>query len=152
MARWSSVDWKGALLTCVLICGLCATGGTAWAKQGVAIPLSLRQDLPINVLTSLDRETVDTAVAMQNDGWRYMMPMPKNNQASWNNYDGGATWWVGYWQNAMRGTFSLSTPVLDPDTGHYVGDDQGGHAWRRGGAPDYPTDLEWLLSSGGGPK
>lgn len=147
-ARWNHMPWR----VLILALGLLPLVGVAWAKEGVAIPSSLRQDIPIRVATNLTQETIDTAIAMQRGGWRYLMPMPKSDQASWRNHDGRTTWWIGYWQNGITGAMSTITPYWDAEKKAYVGNDKGGQSWRTGGAPAYPTEYAWLLSSGGGPK
>lgn len=147
-----TMRWERGALALILACGLFFAGGAVWAKQSVSIPSSLRQDIPIRVATGLNQATIDTALAMQRDGWRYIMPDPKSSQASWSNHDGRTTWWAGYWKNARTGVTSSMTPYWDEVQGQFIGDDDGERSWSTGGAPRYPNDYEWLLSSGGGPK
>lgn len=111
------------------------------AQQSV-IPSSLRSGIKV------DQQTIKTALAMQEQGWEYVMPSPKSPQAAWGNTDGRTTWYVGYWQNSKTGENSNATPQLK--SGKYVGDGAGGSGWRRGGSPSAPTKLQWLLSTSGG--
>jgi hypothetical protein len=111
------------------------------AQQNV-IPPCLRGGI------KADQETIKIALAMQEQGWEYIMPEPKSPQAAWGNTDGRTTWYVGYWRNSKTGETSSSTPKLQD--GKYVGDGSGGPGWRRGGSPPPPTKLQWLLSKSGG--
>lgn len=108
----------------------------------VAIPGSLRGGIKV------DQQTIQTALAIQQQGWEYTMPRPKSPQAAWGNTDGRTTWWVGYWYNSKTNIYSSTIPYLRK--GEYVGDGTGGPGWRRGGSPRSPTKLEWLLSKSGG--
>jgi len=112
------------------------------ATENVVIPDSLRGGINVS------QKTINIALAMQQDGWEYTMPVPKSRQAAWGNTDGRTTWWVGYWYNSNTNTYSFATPKLKK--GEYVGDGVGGPGWRRGGSPRSPTKLEWLLSKSGG--
>lgn len=110
--------------------------------QQSEIPSSLRGGIKV------DQQTIKTAIAMQEQGWEYIMPEPKSAQAAWGNPDGRTTWYVGYWRNSKTAETSSSPPKLK--NGRYVGDNSGGPGWRRGGCPSLPSKLEWLLSSSGG--
>ena len=151
-ARWNYARGMRMLVMFALACSLLPLAHTAWAKKGVKIPSSLRQTLPIQVATTLDQPTIDTALAMQRDGWRYMMPRPKDRHTSWRNYNSEGIWWAGYWQNSFMGMVSTVTPYWDEEVGRYVGNRKGGIFWYEGPPPEYPDIYEWLLSSGGGPK
>jgi len=106
------------------------------------IPASLRDGI------KADQKTIDTALAMQEQGWEYRMPRPKSNQAAWGNGDGRTTWWNGYWINEKTKQNSNGTPKLKE--GVYAGDGLAQSGWRRGGSPRFPNKLEWLLSKSGG--
>lgn len=95
-----------------------------------------------------DQKTIDLAIEIQNQGWEYVMPQPKSNQARWGNHDGRTTWWAGYWKNYLSKQTSSALPSLKDEK--YEGDNQGGRSWRRGGSPGRPSILEWLLSTNGG--
>ena len=120
-----------------LVLGSLAHGDSVYVKDG------LRGGI------SVSRETYQKALDMRSEGWVYIMPQPKSPQAAWGNGDGRTTWWVGYWVNKKTGETSSKTPRWRGS--RYVGDGQGEQAWRRGGTPRWPTQLEWLLSRGGGP-
>lgn len=107
-----------------------------------SIPSTLRQGV------SADQSTINIAFEMQKQGWEYIMPQPKSAKAAWGVRDGRTTWWVGYWQNETTSQTSSTTPELSK--GKYIGDDNGGRSWRRGGSPGAPSVLEWLLSKSGG--
>lgn len=110
------------------------------------IPSFLRQGIKV------DAKTITIAVEMYLQGWRYTMPSPKSKQAAWENTDGRTTWYYGYWFNEKTGAFSEETPMKKAN-GFYYGDDQKKQwHWRNGGAPRYPTKIEWLLSTSGGVK
>lgn len=104
------------------------------------IPSSLRQGIQVN------QKTINIALEMQKQGWKYIMPRPKSPQAAWGNSDGRTTWFRGCWVNGDK--TSSTTPVLKESL--YVGDDLGSLGWRRGGSPRRPTKIEWLLSESGG--
>ena len=53
-------------------------------------------------------------------------------------------------QNRNLGEYNGEEVILK--NGTYVGDGIDGRGWRRGGSPWGTTDLQWLLSSGGGIK
>ena len=92
---------------------------------------------------------IDKALAMQKQGWEYVMPMPKSPQAAWGNPDGRTTWWNGYWINRTTKQYSSTEPVLKE--GKYIGDGKNVSGMRRGGSPaGQPSDIEWLLSKSGG--
>jgi hypothetical protein len=100
----------------------------------------------------VDKVIVVQAVDMYNQGWRYTMPKPKSNQASWGNNDGRTTWWKGYWYNRITFKYSRLIPKCKAN-GKYYGDYQNDKDyWRNGGSPSRPTKIEWLLSSSGGVK
>ena len=92
--------------------------------------------------------TIDKALAMQKDGWAYIMPEPKSPQAAWGNTDGRTTWWNGYWVNKTTKQHSSVEPT--PKDGKYDGDGVDASGWRRGGSPSRPSEIEWLLSKSGG--
>jgi hypothetical protein len=98
---------------------------------------------------SPDRTTLQTALDLKHAGWTYVMPMPKSAQAAWGNRDGRTTWYVGYWTNLKTRSTSSLQPIRD-DKGQWVGDQKGIQAWRRGGSPPPPTQIEWLCSTSGG--
>ena len=110
------------------------------------LPAFLRQGIQVNVST----QTI--AVEMYLQGWRYTMPVPKSAQAMWGNSDGRTTWFYGYWYNIVTDHVSSTEPE-NKENGMYLGDDQDlRNYYRGGGAPRFPTDLEWLLSQGEGVK
>jgi len=110
------------------------------------IPDFLRSGIQVN------KETLTTAVEMYLQGWRYIMPKPKSNQANWGNSDGRTTWWYGYWYNNSTKKYSTTKPTKDFN-GLYSGNDENRQGyWRRGGSPGYPSKIEWLLSSSRGVK
>jgi hypothetical protein len=113
------------------------------AQETTPIPSSLRGEI------SCDQATIDLALALQKQGWMYIMPQPKSPQAAWGNTDGRTTWFVGYWSNKTSQDTSVEIPVKNPD-GVYVGDGKGFPGWRRGGTPPLPTKLQWLCSTAGG--
>lgn len=88
-----------------------------------------------------------TATRLVARGWRYVMPRPKSSKAAWGNPDQRTTWWAGYWTNVSTGRASTTRPSEEDD---YRGDGVE-PGWRRGGAPETPTDLQWLCSRSGGP-
>jgi hypothetical protein len=108
------------------------------------IPSTLRQNI------TADETTISLALELQAQGWSYIMPQPKSPQARWGNTDGRTTWYIGYWVNKNSNTTSITVPRKK--VAEYVGDGNGGPAWRRGGTPSTPSKLEWLLSSSGGIK
>ena len=110
------------------------------------IPGFLRQGIRV------DKQTLQVAVEMHFQGWRYTMPRPKSSQASWGNSDGRTTWWKGYWYNTRTQKYSRSTPTKQAN-GYYHGDDQNEKGyWSNGGSPGYPSKIDWLLSEYGGVK
>jgi len=110
------------------------------------IPDFLRSGIKAN------KSTIKTAVEMSLQGWHYTMPIPKSSQAIWGNSDGRTTWWKGYWYNNKTKKYSRDTPQKQSN-GHYYGDRQNDNGnWRNGGSPNYPSKIEWLLSSSGGVK
>lgn len=87
---------------------------------------------------------------MREQGWFYVMPEPKSNQARWGNTDGRTTWWKGHWVNNQRGESSITVPKKN-SKGIFIGDGNSNEGeWRRGGTPSRPSVLEWLLSIDGG--
>jgi micrococcal nuclease len=119
-----------------------------------AIPVGLRKGS-----FQVDKETIATALELKNAGWKYLMPEPKSAQAAWGNSDKRTTWYVGFWVN-KDGSKSASQPKKN-DKGEVKGDggagldiasegQSGGRPWRRGGSPQSPTKMEWLLSESGG--
>jgi hypothetical protein len=114
--------------------------------KGNKMPSYLRQGITV------DKATLNTAIKMYQQGWRYTMPIPKSPQAAWGNYDGRTTWWYGYWENIKTGQMSKTTPLLN-EQGKYIGDWQNMSGYyRNGGSPSQPTKIEWLLSESGGIK
>ena len=110
------------------------------------IPSYLRQGITV------DKATLNIAIKMYQQGWRYAMPEPKSAQAMWGNYDGRTTWWYHDWENIKTEQHSQTTPVLN-EQGKYVGDWQDNRGYyRNGGSPSWPTKIEWLLSTSGGVK
>lgn len=110
------------------------------------IPDFLRQGIPA------DKETIKVAIEMYTQGWRFTMPKPKSSQARWGNGDGRTTWWNGYWYNNKTLEYSRNTPQKSAN-GYYDGDEQRDRdTWRNGGSPEYPSIVQWLLSSGNGIK
>lgn len=117
------------------------------ASQAFAESPTIPPELRAGIETT--QATIDRALAMQKQGWGYVMPMPKSPQAMWGNTDGRTTWWNGYWINRTTKQYSSTEPALKE--GRYVGDGIDSSGWRRGGSPRRrPTDLEWLLSKSGG--
>ena len=106
------------------------------------VPTTLRQGI------NADQRIISLALDLQAQGWSYIMPQPKSKQARWGNSDGRTTWYIRYWINKNTNQTSISVPKKKETK--YIGDDQGGPAWRRGGTPPPPSKLEWLLSSFGG--
>jgi hypothetical protein len=98
---------------------------------------------------SPDKTTLQTALDLKHAGWTYVMPKPKSPQAAWGNRDGRTTWYYGYWTNLKTHSTSSRQPIQD-DKGQWVGDEKGLQAWRRGGSPPPPTQIEWLCSTSGG--
>ena len=48
---------------------------------------------------------------------------------------------------------SIGASAQKQSNGHYYGDRQNDNGnWRSGGSPNYPSKIEWLLSSSGGVK
>ena len=110
------------------------------------IPSFLRQGIKV------DKHTLVVAVEMYLQGWRYTMPRPKSSQATWGNHDGRTTWWKGYWYNNKTYKYSRGTPKKQSN-GYYYGDGQNDKGyWRNGGSPNYPSKIDWLLSSSSGVK
>ena len=110
------------------------------------IPDFLRSGIKVN------KKILTTAVEMYLQGWRYTMPKPKSNQASWGNSDGRTTWWYGYWYNTSTKKYSTSKPEKQSN-GLYFGNDQNKKgSYRNGGSPRYPSKIDWLLSTSGGVK
>ena len=97
-----------------------------------------------------DERTLATAILMQRQHWRYVMPRPKGPQAAWGNTDKRTTWWIGYWHQTATNRCSSKTPELEDQA--YHGDGLGRGRWRRGGSPRAPSKLQWLLSEKGGVK
>ena len=126
----------------MLLAALLLLSSSLGFGEQARIPSSLRGEIKV------DQETVAIAIEMQKEGWVYVMPRPKSNQARWGNSDGRTTWWVGYWHNKKTKQSSSTTPKLKG--GLYVGNEEGSPGWRRGGSPRRPTKLEWLLSKSGG--
>jgi hypothetical protein len=112
--------------------------------QGAVIPKSLRGGIDVK------HSIIQTALAMQTQGWEYVMPQPKSPQSAWDNTDKRTSWWVGYWYNNKTDTYSSTTPQLKE--GKYVGDEIDARGWKTGGRPRKPTKIEWLLSKVGGIK
>jgi hypothetical protein len=98
---------------------------------------------------SPDPTTVQTALELKGAGWTYVMPQPKSKQAAWGNRDGRTTWFYGYWTNLKTHSTSSLQPVKDAK-GQWIGDEKGVAAWRNGGSPRTPTQVEWLCSEFGG--
>lgn len=96
-------------------------------------------------------QTINKAVEMYNQGWRYTMPKPKNKKANWHNNNFRSKWYYGYWHNIKTNKYSSATPVKN-NKGEFVGNDTDLHDgfWRKGGAPKRPSKLQWLLSSAWG--
>ena len=98
---------------------------------------------------SPERTTIQTALDLKHAGWTYIMPRPKSRQAAWGNRDGRTTWFYGYWTNLRTHSTSSLQPVEDAK-GRWIGDEKGLAAWRNGGSPRLPTQIEWLCSESGG--
>lgn len=98
---------------------------------------------------SADKATTQTALDLKHAGWTYVMPEPKSRQAAWGNRDGRTTWFYGYWTNLKNHSSSSLQPIKD-GTAQWVGDEKGLQAWRNGGSPRAPTQVEWLCSERGG--
>ena len=131
-------------LFALVVLMLGAVSCTPAADTTNSIPLELRSgDF------SCDKSTIQTAAELKHAGWTYIMPEPKSPQAAWGNYDGRTTWWVGYWVNRTTSATSFTQPTINSN-GEIIGDGNGYLAWRRGGTPPPPTEIEWLCSSYGG--
>jgi hypothetical protein len=115
-----------------------------FGQESVPIPSNLRGGD-----VKCDQATINLALELTQQGWKYVMPEPKSPQAAWGNPDGRTTWFVGYWINKTSQHTSSDTPVKNAD-GAYIGDDKGFGGWRRGGTPPPPTKLQWLCSTSGG--
>ena len=88
-----------------------------------------------------------TAGELIRSGWNYVMPRPKSSRATWGNPDARTTWWSGHWMNSTTGRASVTQPsAADGFDGDGITP-----GWRRGGAPEDPSDVEWLCSTSGGP-
>ena len=112
----------------------------------ISIPSYLRDGIKV------DSKTLRIAKTMCKQGWVYYMPAPRDSKAEWNNTDENTTWWYGYWKNIETNKYSSATPKRNK-SGMFVGDNKGKSGrWRKGGKPDTPTKLEWLLSKHGGIK
>jgi hypothetical protein len=70
---------------------------------------------------TVDAVTLEVAVEMYKQGWRYQMPRPKSTQAMWGNSDGRTTWWVGFWYNKKNQKTSMKMPIKK-SSGMYEGD------------------------------
>lgn len=57
------------------------------------IPNFLRQGISVN------KKTLQKAIEIYLQGWKYTMPIPKSSKAYWGNNDGRTTWYKGYWHN-----------------------------------------------------
>jgi hypothetical protein len=131
-------------LFALVVLMLGAVSCTPAADTTNSIPLELRSgDF------SCDKSTIQTAAELKHAGWTYIMPEPKSPQAAWGNYDGRTTWWLGYWVNGTTSATSFTQPTINSN-GEIIGDGNGYLAWRRGGTPPPPTEIEWLCSSYGG--
>ena len=97
-------------------------------------------------------EEIITACEMLSQGWKYTMPIPKSEKASWGVSDGRTTWWNGYWYNGKIKEYSSITPKKN-ESGIYIGDKQNqANTWRNGGSPSRPNIYMYLLSISGGPS
>ena len=86
------------------------------------------------------------AYSLASQGWRYVLPQPKSNQAAWGNSDGRTTWWYGYWENIETNEYSSKKPQFG-QSGIWVGDGQNQKGYyRRGGSPTYPSKVELILN------
>jgi hypothetical protein len=95
---------------------------------------------------------VATATALKKAGWTYVMPKPKSAQAAWGNKDGRTTWFLGYWQQTGSTELSVRMPAKQVD-GSFKGDGAATPgAWKNGGSPPAPSNVEWLCSITGGPR
>ena len=57
-----------------------------------------------------------------------------------------------YWYNNKTQNYSRKTPEKQMN-GYYFGDEQNEKGyWSNGGSPNYPSKIDWLLSSSGGVK
>ncbi|MBI1373765.1 MAG: hypothetical protein GC159_13660 [Phycisphaera sp.] len=129
-----------------VLCASIACAGFANAAHDAAIPKQLRGGI------SVDRDTIRAALGMQYQGWVYVMPKPKSETAGWGNDDPRGTWYLGYWINEATRQTSNRTPRLNHE-GDYVGDNKAeAGAWRRGGSPEPPNKIQWLMSKEGGVK
>jgi Caspase domain len=108
------------------------------------VPTFLREGIQV------DNDTLKHAIDLYQQGWRYNMPLPKSPQAAWGNKDRRTTWFYGFWHNVNTDQYSETEPKPD-EKGQYLGDTKNdSHYYRRGGSPQYPTKIEWLLSKNGG--
>ena len=91
------------------------------------------------------------ACQMRQQGWIYIMPAPKSEDAEWFNFDEETEWYNGWWSNFHTQKYSKTTPVLQPN-GRYEGDDiDMSNTFSKGGSPGKPDIYMFLLSDCGGP-
>ena len=134
---------RGNAMKRLLIVPLILILSASAVRAAPTIPAELRGGIETTQVT------INKALAIQKDGWVYVMPMPKSPQAAWSNTDGRTTWWNGYWINKTTKQYSSTEPSLKD--GKYVGDGVDVSGWRRGGSPrSRPSEIEWLLSKSGG--
>lgn len=106
---------------------------------------TLRQNI-----NATDQEII-TACEMRQQGWIYIMPAPKSDEAAWFNFDADAEWYNGWWSNFHTQKYSKTTPILQPN-GRYEGDDIDlSNTFSKGKSPSKPDIYMFLLSDCGGP-
>jgi len=98
------------------------------------IPAFLKQSFRGKKIEA-NKAQVEQATELYNQGWRYVLPSPKSEQAEWGNYSRRTTWYEGGWRNKKTNSYSYDVPQKN-NNGKYIrdGDNRLG-TWRRGGAP-----------------
>ena len=91
------------------------------------------------------------ACQMREQGWIYIMPVPKSDDAEWFNFDKNTVWYNGWWSNYHTQKYSRTTPILNLN-GRYEGDNiDMSNTFSKGGSPGKPDIFMFLLSDCGGP-
>src|SRR5689334_2130046 len=109
-------------LLLVLILGL-TFSDFIFAETTNSVPSGLRTGV------TCDKKSIETALALKQSGWTYVMPEPKSPQAAWGHRDGRTTWWVGYWTNDKSHLTSAAQPKKN-EKGEWNGDGNGVRFWR----------------------
>ena len=92
------------------------------------------------------KDTLEVAIDMYLQGWRYIMPRPKSSEAKWGLADERTTWWNGYWYNVYYSMYSEGIPKKESNVFYYGDNKNNSGSWRNGGSPRFPTKIERLLS------